>query len=146
MIGDWVDESEDSTVETSCRWTKNRNYMTRSFRLSVPGTDDLEGTQVVGWDPAQGVIRSWLFDSDGGHLQGVWSENDGSWIVKSSGYLADGRRASSVNVFSPVDADSFTWKAIDRRVEDEFIPDTEEVKVVRKQAQDSASQSAEGEK
>ena len=46
--------------------------------------DDLEGTQVIGWDPAAGTIRSWMFDSDGGFGEGTWSKKDNSWIVKFS--------------------------------------------------------------
>lgn len=45
-----------------------------SFKVSVPSMDDLEGTQVIGWDPAAGTIRSWMFDSDGGFGEGTWSK------------------------------------------------------------------------
>lgn len=132
MIGDWIDQSDESTVETSCRWSKNKSYMIRSFRVVAGGMDDLEGTQVVGWDAMNGQIRSWMFDSDGGFLEGNWTQKGASWIVKASGYLADGRRASSINTFTQVDENSFTWKAVGRQVDSEFLPNIEEVKVVRK--------------
>lgn len=134
MIGEWVDESEESTVETVCKWTTNKSFLTRTFRVSAGDDDPLEGTQVVGWDPLTGVIRSWVFDSDGGYLEGTWSFKGGSWAVKSSGYLSDGRKASSVNIYTPVDENSFTWKAVGRAVDGEFLPNIEEVKVVRNQA------------
>ena len=62
--------------------------------------DDLEGTQVIGWDPAAGTIRSWMFDSDGGFGEGIWSKKDNSWIVKFSQVLPDGRKASATNIYT----------------------------------------------
>ncbi len=133
MVGDWVDQSKDSTVETVCRWTKNKSFLTRTFKVSVPGMDDLEGTQVVGWDPVNKAIRSWVFDSDGGYLEGTWTRKGDTWTVKAAGFLADGRKASSVNVFKYVDPNTFTWRSFGRKVEGQFMPDVPEVKVVRKQ-------------
>ena len=66
--------------------------------------DDLEGTQVIGWDPAAGTIRSWMFDSDGGFGEGIWTKNDNTWIVKFSQVLPDGRKASATNIYTLVDA------------------------------------------
>ena len=48
MIGDWVDQSDTATVESSCRWSKNGNFITKNFRVTIPGMDTLEGTQVIG--------------------------------------------------------------------------------------------------
>jgi uncharacterized protein (TIGR02246 family) len=143
MIGEWVDQSDESTVETTCRWTKNKTFMTRSFKVSAPGMDDLEGTQVVGWDPINSTIRSWLFDSDGGFLEGIWTEKNGGWEVKSSGFLADGRSASSMNVFTPVDDNTFIWKALGRQVDGQYLPNIEDVKVVRKAATDVSASATE---
>ena len=65
--------------------------------------DDLEGTQVIGWDPAAGTIRSWMFDSDGGFGEGTWSKKDNSWIVKFNQVLPDGRKASATNIYTLID-------------------------------------------
>ncbi len=100
--------------------------------------DDLEGTQVIGWDPAAGTIRSWMFDSDGGFGEGTWSKKGNSWIVKFSQVLPDGRKASATNIYTLIDANTFTWKSIGRKVDGEFLPNVEEVKMVRKTASDVA--------
>ena len=68
MIGTWTDGDENTTVRTVCEWAKNHTFITRSFKAFVDGKIDLEGTQVIGWDPAAGRIRSWVFDSDGGFM------------------------------------------------------------------------------
>ena len=70
MIGTWVDGEDQGQIETTCQWTRNKNFITRSFTVSVPDRIDLTGMQIVGWDPAEKQIRSWVFDSDGGFSGG----------------------------------------------------------------------------
>ncbi len=139
MIGDWVDRDETATVETTCRWTKNKNFMTRSFSVSVPGRTALEGTQIIGWDPAAKTIKSWVFDSAGGIAEGVWTKQGNSWIVRASGVLGDGARTSSISVFTYIDNNKFTWRSSGREVGGVPLPNIDEVTVVRKQTEPAAS-------
>ena len=37
MVGQWVDQGEDSTITTKCSWTKNRKFLTRSFSVTIEG-------------------------------------------------------------------------------------------------------------
>jgi uncharacterized protein (TIGR02246 family) len=50
MVGSWVDEDEEARVETECKWTKNRNFLTRSYSIIVGDQAELSGIQVIGWD------------------------------------------------------------------------------------------------
>lgn len=134
LVGEWIDESPEATVEAAVTWTKNKTFLNYSFRVSAPGTDDLEGTQVIGWDPAARTIRSWMFDSDGGFGEGVWSKKDNTWVVKFSQVLPDGRKASATNIYALVDGGAYTWKSIGRKLDGEFLPNIDEVKIVRKTA------------
>ena len=86
-------------------------------RFRPPAWTTLEGTQVIGWDPAADTIRSWMFDSDGGFGEGTWSKKDNSWIVKFNQVLPDGRKASATNIYTIVDGNTFTWKSIGRKVD-----------------------------
>jgi len=148
MVGEWVDESDVSTAETVCQWAKNKNFLTRSFKVSAPGVETLEGTQVIGWDPVAGTIRSWVFDSDGGFMQATWTRSGNTWTVQSEGYLEDGTTVSSVQVYTQIDHDSFRWRSFGRRVGNEFAPNIPETLVVRKTSAspgDSAPNSPPGE-
>ncbi len=138
LVGQWTDTSPEAEIGASVTWTKNKTFLNYSFKASAPGMDDLEGTQVIGWDPAAGTIRSWMFDSDGGFGEGKWSKKGNSWIVKFSQVLPDGRKASATNIYTFIDANTFTWKSIGRKVGDEFLPNVEDVKIVRKTASDLA--------
>lgn len=132
MVGEWVDQDAQSTVETAVKWTANRKFMTRNFRVVVADEVVLEGTQVIGWDPLHQQIRSWVFDSDGGFSNGSWKRKGENWVVESTGYLADGSTASSIQVYEKVDDNTFTWQSFGREVAGERLPDIAPVRVVRK--------------
>jgi len=131
MIGDWVDASEDSVIQTSCKWTKNNNFITRSFSVSTGDLVVLQGTQVIGWAPDKKVIRSWMFDSDGGTGVGVWSQQGDRWTNRTVRILPDGRKGSSVNVITRIDDDSFTWKSTAREVDGDILPSVGPVTITR---------------
>ena len=132
MIGTWVDQDENATVETTCSWTKNRNFLLRQFKVSVKDRVEMEGTQIIGYDAAAGQIRSWVFDSDGGFGVGVWSKEGNRWIVKASGTQAGGQRTSAVHIITYVSENSFTWQSVGREVDGEVLPNIDEFQVVRK--------------
>jgi uncharacterized protein (TIGR02246 family) len=131
LVGRWSDQSPDSVVEANVVWTRNKKFLNWTFKLSVPGMDDLEGTQVIGWDPAAGTIRSWMFDSDGGFGGGTWTRGGNQWIVKFSQVLPDGRAASATNIYTRVNDDTYTWQSTNRAVDGQSLPDIEEVTVIR---------------
>ena len=84
MIGRWVDQDDDATVVTECNWTKNNNFITRSFTVQIRDRIDMAGMQIIGWDPATKQIRSWVFDSDGGFGQGTWTKKDKRWYIQQT--------------------------------------------------------------
>lgn len=131
LVGDWVDQDDEVSIETNCQWAKNQNFLVRSFSVSAQGTIDMSGIQVIGWDPAAKSIRSWTFDSDGGFAEATWSQTKNQWFIRNSGVLSDGRKVSMVNVMRKLDDDSFTWQTIERTVGGELLPNINEVKVVR---------------
>ena len=135
MVGEWIDQAEDSTITTTCSWTKNRKFLKRSFNVKIDNEVTLEGTQFVGWDPIETQIRSWTFDSEGGFGEGRWIQDGKRWLVKASFVLADGARASSLNVYTYVDADTIRWQSTNREIAGELQPNIPEVTVVRQNEQ-----------
>jgi uncharacterized protein (TIGR02246 family) len=131
MIGEWVDADDEVAIETSCRWTKNNNFILRSFKVVAEDRIDLEGSQIIGWDPAANTIRSWMFDSEGGFGVGAWTRNGDRWTVRTLQVLASGERASAINVMTYVDDDTFTIRSTSREVDGEIMPGIPETRVVR---------------
>lgn len=135
MIGDWIDQDENIVIETDCDWTKNRNYITRSFAMMVNDQIDKSGMQIVGWDPVNKKIHSWVFDSDGAYSEGDWTRKGDKWIVDQKGTIPDGGKTTATNIFKKVDDNSFTWQSINRTVDGEVQPNIEEVLITRKPAE-----------
>jgi uncharacterized protein (TIGR02246 family) len=131
LVGSWTDEDDQAKVVTECNWTRNNNFLVRSFTVQIEDRIDLAGLQIIGWDPASSQIRSWVFDSDGGFGQGVWNAKGNRWYVQQSGVLPDGRASSEVNVITKLDDGTCTLQSINRTVDGELLPNVDEVKVVK---------------
>jgi uncharacterized protein (TIGR02246 family) len=132
MIGTWVDESEQATIETNTSWTKNQNFILQKFAVSVEGEPDLAGIQLIGWDPVDQKIRSWVFDSDGGFGTSTWKEKENKWIVSAAATLPDGRKASAIRTFTLVDDKTISWEVTGRALDGEILPNIDPIKLTRK--------------
>jgi uncharacterized protein (TIGR02246 family) len=131
LVGDWIDEGDDSIVISSCKWSADKNYLLQNIEVRSEGRDALIIRQRVGWDPLAGRIRAWLFDSNGGFGESFWTQEGRSWRLKSTGVRPDGTKSSSTDIITPTSKDSYTWQSTDRVVGTQKRPSVE-VKVVRK--------------
>ncbi|MCC9609143.1 nuclear transport factor 2 family protein [Blastopirellula sp. JC732] len=131
MVGQWVDADENSSIESTTQWTKNRNFITTSFKVTIEGVVEFEGTQIIGWDPYAQTIRSWLFDSDGGFGAGRWTNQGDRWTVQTINVLSDGRRGTATNIYEKIDENTMRFESIGRQVDGELMPSIEPVTVTR---------------
>lgn len=131
MVGEWTTDEDNAQVELDCNWTKNQNFLTRAFKISIDD-DDMSGMQIIGWDPAAKTIRSWTFDSNGTFAEATWEQREGRWFIRNRGTLPDGRAATMINVMAPLDENSFTWQTIERTAGDELLPNIDEISIVRR--------------
>jgi uncharacterized protein (TIGR02246 family) len=136
MIGSWVDADENARIVSECSWTKNQNFITRSFTVSIDDRIDISGMQIIGWDPLAKQVRSWVFDSDGGFAAGKWTNKQDRWFIQKRGVLSDGRKTSATNVIRPIDKNAYTLQSLARTVAGELLPNIDEVRVVRAAAAD----------
>jgi uncharacterized protein (TIGR02246 family) len=116
IVGDWVSEGSDAVVKISYRWSEDTNFILGDFNMSVAGKPAMKSTQRIGWDPATGKVRSWLFDGDGGFSEGQWTEVEDGWVIKSSSTNPDASTGSATITIAPTDKDHFTMKGTDRIV------------------------------
>jgi uncharacterized protein (TIGR02246 family) len=137
LIGEWIDQDENATVDTTYQWSKNRSFITGSFTVHIEGKVDLQGTQVIGWDPVAKTIRSWVFDSQGGFGQGTWLRKGNQWIAESTSVLSTGEKASAISIYTYVDDNTFTLQSLGRQIGAEPAPNIDEVVVIRKQPKKS---------
>jgi uncharacterized protein (TIGR02246 family) len=130
MIGNWVDEGDESIVISSCKWSADKNFILQNVEVRREGRDALTIRQRIGWDPIAGRVRAWVFDSNGGYGESYWTQAGRSWRIRKTGVQPDGTRSSSIDIMTPTGKDSYTWQSVDRIVGMQKMPPLE-VKVVR---------------
>jgi uncharacterized protein (TIGR02246 family) len=136
MIGEWVDESDTVKSTSRVRWAENNSFLVRSYQVEVKGEKPASGTVYIGWDPSTGQIKSWMFDSNGGHGEGLWTRTDeNEWVVKAHGVLRDGRPTSATHIHVVLNKDSTKTSSVDRIVGGEIAPDIADVVMVRRPPQ-----------
>ena len=123
LVGSWQDTDDNSDIDLKFRWSINKNYLIEQFTVKVLDRDEMEGLQVIGWDPNLKRVRSWVFDSDGGFREGTWSKEGDNWVASMASTLADGKKASSVDVYTKLDDSNFTFAMDSRDVDGELLPD-----------------------
>ena len=60
LLGEWSSRDQAATVRNECEWTRDKNFLTRSFGVAVDGRIEIEGRQYIGWDASWQQIRSGL--------------------------------------------------------------------------------------
>jgi uncharacterized protein (TIGR02246 family) len=131
LVGEWVNEGADGKVAIDYRWSDDKNFLLGTFEVNPASDASRRSVQRIGWDPAAGRIRSWLFDADGGFSEGLWTVVDDGVVIKSSSVNPDGSTASATLTLVPADTDRFTIAGTDRIVGDNREEDFE-INVVRR--------------
>jgi uncharacterized protein (TIGR02246 family) len=132
LLGNWVNESPDAVVLTTCHWSDDKHYLLRDFTVTVAGKVAMKGTQRIGWDPAAKQVRSWVFDSDGGFSEGFWTRLGEQWMVKTQGVHHDGRPVSATMMITRISPGVLRWSAFDRTRGSDLIPEVDEFTMVRR--------------
>jgi len=131
LLGDWVDEADDSVVEFSCQPILNGKFLSREFTVKIAGNAELTGSQRICRDPLTGQLKTWTFDSEGGHGQGTWYHDGENWVLKTSGVSSNGSTISGTSVYSVINDHTITWQAVNTEVDGERLPDGEVFTLVR---------------
>jgi hypothetical protein len=135
LIGDWVDESPESTIQASCGWSPDKNYLLREFTIHVQGKPAMTVSQRIGWDPLTRQVKSWFFDSEGGYGEALWTRDGDKWLIKATGVLPDGKLATATNVLTHAGPRTARWASLQRTVGGQIVPEHEEAVFVRRPPQ-----------
>lgn len=132
LVGDWVDESAAAVVKTTYRWSEDRKFLLNDFTIHAHGQTTLSGTGRLGWDPRAKKVRSWIFDSQGGFAEGLWTRDGSTWIVELSGVTRDGRTSSATNTITRLSGDRYAFECRDRIIGGDFTKEVGTTIVVRR--------------
>jgi uncharacterized protein (TIGR02246 family) len=130
IIGTWEAKTDEAQIRTTYEWDAKKNSIHCQITIKGPGRQ-INATQVLLKDPRTGLVRSWIFDDDGGFGDGAWTQDGKRWVIVASGVQADGGELMAKNIMTPVDKDSFTWQSTERTLDGEEMPNIAPVKVTR---------------
>lgn len=110
FIGDWTAQGGDLDATLSAHWSDDGKFLIKQFTIRRPGQSEVKGTQRIAWDPADEVIRSWSFLSDGGFVEGEWQHEGDAWVVTTAGVAPSGERTASIILWVPEGPDKIWFK------------------------------------
>ena len=113
MVGNWIDEGDESIVISSCKWSADKNFLLQNIEVRREGRDALTIHQRIGWDPVARRIRAWLFDSDGGYGESIWTQDGDHWQLTTTG-VQPGRHAVVVPQSAYADRQRLVHVAVDQ--------------------------------
>lgn len=133
LVGTWKDNQSTPgvSVTSNVDWTKNAHFLRRSISVEREGEDPMDATEVIGYDPVAGEVRSWVFDSEGGFGEGTWRHEANKWLVSFTATAPDGTTSTAQHVLTYVDDNKYTWESINRQSEGEALPNIDPIEVVR---------------
>ena len=131
MIGDWVDSGDGSSVSHSCSWGMGKCFIRKDFSVVVEGLIQMEGIEVIGWDPAEKLFRSWVFDSGGGFGSATWTQSEDGWIKKISGTTREGKKVYAEHSIRLLNENTYQFEAHGREADGVLLPNIPLTEIVR---------------
>lgn len=132
LVGNWADDEPDIDLNISYKWDRNKNFLIQEFVLITEDRGELRGRQIIGWDPSQKKIRSWIFDSDGNFGEGVWTIDNNNIYANMIFTLDDGSKGSVTHIYTKVNDNTYTFSSENKDINGELMPDEGPFKVVRR--------------
>jgi uncharacterized protein (TIGR02246 family) len=131
LIGTWRAVAKEREVTITYAWDMNEMFIRGTFAVKEGSAVVDSGTELIGKDNDKGVIRSWIFQSDGAFGTGTWSQDGKTWRIDVRGVTPQGSQLTGSIDYVRVDPDTFTWQAVNLAVGGEPVAETAPIKVAR---------------
>jgi uncharacterized protein (TIGR02246 family) len=134
LIGTWEASSKDKDVTLSYEWDETKVFIRGKYAVKEGGKVVEAGMQMIGKDNAEGAIRSWVFQTDGGFGGGVWTREGKKWSVDVYGVTPEGKELTGTSIYVHVDPNTFTWQAVGQAINGEHVADTQPIRVTKQKS------------
>lgn len=131
LIGDWKGAADGKTISLQCQWLPGKSFLSRRYTINEDGNEVSSGIQLIGWDPLLEKIVSWTFNSDGSFGHEIWNQEGNRWQADAASTLSNGSTSLARNILVKLNDNAFTWRSVDRSLNDQLLPDTVEVRIHR---------------
>ena len=130
LIGTWKSEQGDAQVNTTYEWFGEKAFIRANFTI-VENDKSYTGMQMIGVDPETGLLRTWIFEANGGVGEGVALQDGKQWVFESATELTSGDVLEATNILVRINAGVFTWQPLDLSINGEQFGNLPPVKVTR---------------
>lgn len=131
LAGSWVDRQRPFVTSNTFTWNSGKTMLIERFSIKIQNEKNLDGQQIIAWDPVKEQIRSWIFDSDGGFGEAVWTKEEDRWVANALFTMPDGRQASAVHIYKKIDDNTYTFASENRDVDGNVLPNLGPFKFMR---------------
>jgi uncharacterized protein (TIGR02246 family) len=131
LVGTWEEKSEKQIARCTVEWSFGKRFLDRKTQVTASGEPERTSIEHIGWDAELGLIRSWIFDSEGGVTENIWQPIEKGWSIASLSTLPDGLSATAELELLKVDDNTLALTTKKRAVAGEPLPDLPEQRFVR---------------
>jgi len=131
LIGTWHVAAKDREVTTVYEWDEKKVFIRGKYTVKEKDKVLESGTQMIGKDNAAGAIHSWVFQSDGGFGDGLWTREGNKWSVDFYGVTPEGSELTATAIYVHLNANTYTWQSVNQAVNGEPIADTQPIKITK---------------
>ena len=114
MVGEWINESQAAIVNTTCKWTRDGNFLVREFTMKTQGQPVLSGTQRIGWDPGSTSSRPGSSTPRAATAKATSPAMATGGFSRSRGCDRMANRSSATNIVTRLGKDRASWQSVDR--------------------------------
>ncbi len=130
LEGTWAGKTASGSIRLTFEWEPGKAFLRARYEITGK-VRTLSGTQMIGRNPATGILQSWTFGSEGAISKSKWIQEKNRWILTSTSVLPDGSESSATNILTPIDQNSFTLQSTEQVVDGEKLEDTKPIKLTR---------------
>jgi uncharacterized protein (TIGR02246 family) len=130
LIGTWKSKQENTEVETTYEWFGEKAFIRANFTIREKDKS-YTGMQMIGVDRETGLLRTWIFEANGGVGEGLALQDAKQWVFESATELTSGDVLEATNILVRIDGNTFTWQPLDLSINGEQFGNLPPVKVTR---------------
>lgn len=138
LKGEWTCRNQDDVqLDLAFGWDSSGKYLSGEMLTTAADSEPQEGSIRIGWNAARQSVVSWIFDAEGGVMQGVWTPTDDGWLIRAEGTTAEGETVTANQELTRENKDTLIWKVTQKVIDGEKQSDST-LRLVR-QAPDATS-------
>jgi hypothetical protein len=140
LKGEWTSRSSDGVqLDLAIGWDPTGKFLLGETLATTADSEPQPGSMRIGWNAVKKCIVSWIFDADGGVVQGFWTPTEDGWMVRSEGTTAEGETLTVNQELTAEDKDTLIWAATNRVLDGVKQPNTK-LRIVRQAPEPAAAE------